>query len=677
MTPDSAVLDTLAAGTTLGPSHHRFSLISASGSTPAGPLWLAEDQSVQGTPTVSLSFIDPQLYNDHALMEAIKRQVALGKKLKHKHILKIYGLFSHQNALRFISSEPIDDATLSRFIATGKAGKLKKEQLQGLLLQIASALDTAYSVHQTVHGALCPNFIHITRNGVKLTGFGLNDFMERLPDTLHDERSYLPYRAPETHLSVSRSRSSDIYALACIGYELVSGKPPFTTTLNTAQCNPDTLKRPSALSKEGWTQLQSALSADPALRPGSATALVRSLFSEETQSPKEGEATAPAPPASSRIEVPADTAPNRPPAPPRQLPASLLRYAGIFIAGVGVGYLLSYLLPAPHPPAAPVAGGAKVAETTELSAPVSIPAIQPAPSAQNTSPGTSHSTGSTDAPGAAIFKNDNVVPAIDTLADSSGTDAPRTLMFRDPIIDSVYGPDMVVIPAGSFAMGARSKQADDNEYPQHTVTFSRAFALGRYEVTFEQYDLFARESGRPLPADEGWGRGNRPVINVSWEDANAYARWLATVTGQPYRLPSEAEWEYAARANSNSVFSWGDQPADGHAVCDGCGSEWDGRQSAPVGSLRANSWGLFDMAGNVGEWVADCYQPDYNQAPQDGQPALNPPCSSRVVRGGSWFDIPRLIRPAGRYRHPADATQNDWGFRVALDLPPDTQESAQ
>lgn len=664
MTPDSATLNMLAEGTTLGPSHHRFLLISESGRTPTGPLWQAEDQSVQGQPTVALSFIDPQLYGDHALMEALKRQVALGKKLRHKHILAIHGLFSEQNTLRFISSDPIDGATLARFIATGKAGKLKKEQLTGLLGQIAAALDTAYGAHHTVHGALCPEFIHITRTGVKVAGFGLNDFMERLPDSLRDERSYAPYQAPETHRTVSRSRSGDIYALAAISYELLTGKPPFNDTLQPEQCNPNTLKRPATLADEGWTQLQTALSRDPQQRPGSATRFVRSLFSDSEPTPDKP--TQP-PEAQAAGTAPSDNDQPSPSVRKRVNAPVWIRYAATFVTGVVVGYLISLLLTPQQPqPQQPAIASSTIQTPAEVEAlPPSVPAeastVAPTPLPEP----------------APISAPDSTGKISDLLLSAATPEPPRALMFRDHLIDSVYGPDMVVIPAGSFSMGARSKQADDNEYPRHTVTFSRAFALGRYEVTFEQYDLFARESGRPLPADEGWGRGKRPVINVSWEDASAYVNWLASVTGQPYRLPSEAEWEYAARAGSDTIFAWGEAPVAGYAVCDSCGSDWDGRESAPVGSQRANPWGLFDMAGNVGEWVADCYQPDYNQAPQDGSAALNRPCSSRVVRGGSWFDIPRLIRPAGRYRHPAEATQNDWGFRVALDLPADTKEKLQ
>jgi formylglycine-generating enzyme required for sulfatase activity len=219
-------------------------------------------------------------------------------------------------------------------------------------------------------------------------------------------------------------------------------------------------------------------------------------------------------------------------------------------------------------------------------------------------------------------------------------------------------------------MGDLTSIGDDNERPVREVSIMQDFALSRYEVTFAEYDLFANATGRPLPNDEGWGRGTRPVINVSWLDAKAYTQWLSKVTGKTYRLPSEAEWEYSARAGSSTDFWWGNQMLPGMSVCDGCGSEWDAQQTAPVGQLQANPWGLYDMNGNVEEWVEDCYSDTYAIAPNDGRPLTQPNCHYRVLRGGSWFDIDRVTRSSSRYRHPADTLDSTRGFRVALELTP-------
>ncbi len=254
----------------------------------------------------------------------------------------------------------------------------------------------------------------------------------------------------------------------------------------------------------------------------------------------------------------------------------------------------------------------------------------------------------------------------DHLEDPNGFRAGA--VFKDEIRPGVFGPNMVVLPAGSFRMGDLDKNGDDNEKPVHRVLISHPFALSQHEVTFAQYDYFALTTGRPLPDDNGWGRGKQPVVNVSWNDANAYADWLQEQTGLPYRLPSEAEWEYAARGKTESAYWWGDQLEQNRAVCYDCGSSYDGKQPAPVGSFPANPFGLFDINGNVYEWTGDCYNDTYIEAPTDGSTWSTGQCSLRVMRGGSWYDIGRLARSASRYRHPPSATRNAWGFRLALEL---------
>jgi formylglycine-generating enzyme required for sulfatase activity len=172
----------------------------------------------------------------------------------------------------------------------------------------------------------------------------------------------------------------------------------------------------------------------------------------------------------------------------------------------------------------------------------------------------------------------------------------------------------------------------------------------------------------PAP-EHGWGRGRRPVMNVSWDDARQYVAWLSKRTGKPYRLLSEAEWEYAARAGSDKAYSWGDHIGKGHANCIGCDSEWDGNQTAPVGSFAPNAFGLYDMHGNVWEWVEDCYHPNYESAPTNGSSwTEGADCSDRVVRGGSWFVNPLELRLANRLRGTSVLRGFDRGFRVGRTL---------
>ena len=248
-------------------------------------------------------------------------------------------------------------------------------------------------------------------------------------------------------------------------------------------------------------------------------------------------------------------------------------------------------------------------------------------------------------------------------------------------------PEMVVVPAGSFTMGSPDSEQgrDIDESPQHSVTFAKPFSVGRFAVTFDEWDACVAEGGCSgyRPQDLGWGRNRRPVINVSWDEATAYAAWLSRKTHKPYRLLTEAEWEYAARAGSTTAYYWGNEIGSGNANCapDGkleCGSIWDNKQTAPVGSFAANAFGLYDMAGNVWQWVQDCYHSSYKGAPTDGSAWTTGNCIGtlededfqRVIRGGSWITLPRLLRSAGRFRNTFSSSGNLLGFRVGRALTP-------
>ena len=232
-------------------------------------------------------------------------------------------------------------------------------------------------------------------------------------------------------------------------------------------------------------------------------------------------------------------------------------------------------------------------------------------------------------------------------------------------------PDLVVVPAGTFRMGDLSGGGDADEGPVRTVGLPHHFALARYETTFAEWDACAAAGAcRNGVSDIGLGRDRRPVILVAWQDAMDYAGWLSRLTGKAYRLPSEAEWEYAARAGSGTRFPWGDEIGRGHANCEECGSGFDDARTAPVGSFPVNAFGLHDMVGNVYEWVADCGRDTYAGAPTDGsaQAPADGTCAWRMMRGGSWCSLPRASRPANRVRVPPIFHDVHVGFRVARSL---------
>jgi formylglycine-generating enzyme required for sulfatase activity len=238
---------------------------------------------------------------------------------------------------------------------------------------------------------------------------------------------------------------------------------------------------------------------------------------------------------------------------------------------------------------------------------------------------------------------------------------PEGKIFQDKLLDGSLGPEMVWIAAGRFRMGDTRGEGEKKEQPVHVVSVER-FALGRHEVTFEEYDHFMEATSKEKPHDSGWGRDKRPVINVSWQDAMAYVEWLSQQTGQTYRLPTEAEWEYAARAGTDSRYGWGNEIGTNRANCNGCGSQWDNRQTAPVCSFGENTFGLCDMTGNVWEWSCSKYEDKYGG--QEQQCVSQDSMGLRVVRGGSWNDNELLVRATYRLGYSFNKSDNLVGFRL-------------
>jgi len=293
----------------------------------------------------------------------------------------------------------------------------------------------------------------------------------------------------------------------------------------------------------------------------------------------------------------------------------------------------------------------------------------------------------------------------------SATSFAQTLAPGTVFRDCPDCPEMVVVPAGSFVMGSPESEAgrDKDEGPQHTVTIARSFAVGRYEVTRGQFTRFVAVSGYQSQGGNCWywdggeGKGknddpNRnwrqpgfpqndehPVVCVSWTDAKAYADWLTKKTGNSYRLLSEAEWEYAARAGTSTARPWGEEPslacryanvgdlARNRVVSPGANKHWalfhdcdDGSAyTASVGSYQGNAFGLYDMIGNVWEWTEDCYNDSYTGAPTDGTAWVSADCARRVDRGASWHLNLRVARSAKRHGGAAGNRYSIVGFRIA------------
>lgn len=231
-----------------------------------------------------------------------------------------------------------------------------------------------------------------------------------------------------------------------------------------------------------------------------------------------------------------------------------------------------------------------------------------------------------------------------------------------PIRDCPGCPELALIPAGTLTMGATDGFVF--ETPVHEVTISKPFFIGRREVTFDEWDACVSEGGCEYrPGDRGQGRGSRPAADLAWTDLKPFLAWLSRKTGKTYRLPTEAEWEYAARAGTKTSFYWGNAIEKDRANCAGCDTQAR-NQTVAAGSFPPNHWGLFDMAGNAAEWVEDCWDESYKAAPTDGSAFTKPDCRERVLRGGSFNNDQRFVRSAARFKYDFDVRYYTNGFRV-------------
>lgn len=302
------------------------------------------------------------------------------------------------------------------------------------------------------------------------------------------------------------------------------------------------------------------------------------------------------------------------------------------------------------------------------SAPSASPPVAPSPQAAR--PATPASAAPQDHPRAATLAPPAPVattapspaPSAPVVAQKSTAHPPGAGESRD----CATCPIMITLPAGAFAMG--SSTDDPSEKPVHHVTIGAPFAIGKYEVTVEQWNACAAADACQKLTPESNTNKAAPARDLSWEDAQQYVKWLSKTTGKPYRLPTEAEWEYADRGGTTTAYWWGDQMRKGNANCKDCGDPWhkDGPEAA--GSFAPNPVGLYDMNGSVWEWVADCWHNSYQGAPTDGHAWDSPSCDMRVIRGGSWREGAGYMLSATRFKYSASVRQSQDGFRVVKDL---------
>ncbi|HUU06107.1 MAG TPA: bifunctional serine/threonine-protein kinase/formylglycine-generating enzyme family protein [Patescibacteria group bacterium] len=636
--------------------------------------------------TVRLDILRGESGREDALKRFLREAQAAGN-LSHANIVTIYDVGEHEGLI-YIAMEFIDGCSLEQLLQQER--KFTLQEITHLFSQIGSALDYAHG-KGIVHRDIKPANILVGRDlKVSIVDFGI----ARTAASTMTQTGMLMgtprYMSPEQIAGKKVDNRSDIFSLGAILYELLTQHNPFagesiTTVIYKimhAELPPlsDFNKQlPAGL--EGVVKKALARDADARYHscgelladlkkyalavPQGATVRESNFYDHDTQ----------------LLEVAGNTvfsAPRRRRKPLLFLTALLvgLLAAALFVFWPG---RRTNVLPSPEggeisrPAAAQENSGTAGRDVAPDQAAVDtsgpdglLPGGEPEPAKKTDTLPAAAGTGVR--PGAPVEKPLAEIAQAQSVAGGIQDERSRAeaaAANKKGFLERVFfnGTVMVQVRQGNFTIGSPRGEGDADEHPAHKI-FISDFWLGKTEVTFEQFDLFCRETGRSLPSDEGWGRGSRPVINVSWDDADSYCRWLAQKTGRNFRLPREAEWEKAAREK----YPWGRSSPSANQV--NMKGKADGFAfTAPVGSfaLGESPYGILDMAGNVWEWMADWYDPGYYQAAAGRDPQGPAAGKDRVVRGGSWRDGLELIRSANRSSERPERRLNVLGFRVAMD----------
>ena len=643
---------TFEAGTQLG--HYR--ILSLLGRGGMADVYRAEDERLGRE--VALKALPPEFARDPERVRRFEREVCAAARLNHSNIVTVYE-YGHGAGQHFYTMALMAGGDLKARIREHPEGMPPTEAL-AIAAAVAKALDYAHG-RGYVHRDVKPENILFGEDGAPaLTDFGIARAMSdgtRMTATGMSIGSP-HYMSPEQARGLVVDGRSDLYSLGVVLYEMLTGRAPVDAdeTLAVALSHLNDPVPPLAAALAAYQPLMDRLlakSPDGRYESGQQVAAALDALARGEAAPLLVGDDAPQSPSSALSSSPtADAAPQA----------------------------TRVMESAPQSPAARDLSGRRqfraVAAGMALAAVVLF----------------------------GFLLLDGETSSRTVGAGEDGAPTAPVESFRD----CANCPEMVVIPAGRFRMGCVSgwpwrrvgtSGCEDREKPVHEVRIVRPFALAKHEVTRGDFRRFVDATGHSM-GDSctiriGRGYGPRrgrgwlspgfdqtdrdPVVCVSWRDAQAYAGWLSRETGESYRLPSESEWEYAARAGSATNYGWGDGILlifVGEAVvlgrnranCDGCGSRWDDERTAPVGSFASNAWGLFDMHGNVSEWVEDCLNWSYRGAPTDGSAWASGMCHRRVQRGGSWYSSPGGLRSAIRRESSVGRRAFYSGFRVARTL---------
>ena len=684
----------LMPGQEIGPQNRRYRLERLIAQGGMGQVWQATDLATHAelghSAMVALKILPPMLTQSPTHAKLLIEEATQARRLAHEHIVRVYEWAQDPaTASYFIIMECLEGEDLDSLLA--REGPLSLERVQKLLAPIGEALKYAWDKHKLVHRDIKPGNVFVTNHGeVKLLDFGIAARARSGASSIALEApgnsGTAGYRAPEAGTLQRQSGPAlDVYAVAVMIYQMVEGRMPFDGVRSERHEPP----RPAALSSRQWGVLQSGFAWDPARRPASVAALLAALGNVT------GNAVAPA-----QADAAAQQAAAR--AQEEQRAAQLAARRKVELDAAAAAHLLKEKQRREHE----AAERAQLEQTKRERKDALRQQLQERREADAEKARLAKEAENRkllQARAAAAYRSEQerarfeqaahneadreaLMPA-SPVADTEG-------VLRDRFLDgSGKGPELVLIPTGRFQMGStdveRKRAMDagaqmawlERETPQHWVSIGQSIALGRYPVTVGEWRQFVRATGWEPRGEVNWSAPgfrqteSHPVVGVTWHDALQYVVWLSVQTGQAYRLPSEAEWEYACRAGTKSAFSFGEEintslaNYDGNTSYNGSPKGQYRQGTTRAGEFPPNPWGLFDMHGNVWEWVQDVVHDNYDGAPLDGSAwEEDGDQGRRILRGGSWLYNPRYLRSALRNGFSSALSNDIVGFRVARNL---------
>ena len=684
----------LMAGQEIGPQNRRYRLEQLIAQGGMGQVWQATDLATHAelghSAMVALKILPPQLTQSATLAKLLIEEATQARRLAHEHIVRVYEWAQDPaTSSYFIIMECLEGEDLDSLLA--REGRLSLERVLALLSPVSDALQYAWDRHRLVHRDIKPGNVFVTKKGeIKLLDFGIAARARSSASSIGLEApansGTAGYRAPEAGTHARQpGQALDVYALAVMIYQMVEGRMPFDGQRSSHHEPP----KPDALTERQWEVLRSGFAFDAEKRPPSVPALLASLRGAAGPTPAElaqqqaaarieEEKRLAQVAARRKAEAEAAAAAQQLKDKQRREQEARERAEAEAAKRERKEILRQQLLQRREADAEK----ARLAKEEQQRKALQARAAAAYRSEQERSRAELAARSQSDSEVAAVVPETGA-----PVADPAG-------VLRDRFLDgSGRGPELVLIPTGRFQMGSTEQERKiameagaqkswvERETPQHWVGIEQPIAMGRFPVKVGEWRLFVAATGWRPTGEVNWNApgfrqdDEHPVVGVTWHDAQLYVRWLSQQTGQTYRLPSEAEWEYACRAGTRTAFSFGDNIDTSLANYDGNYSyngspKGDYRQgTSRAGEFPPNPWGLFDMHGNVWEWVQDVVHDNYEGAPANGAAwEQGGDQSRRILRGGSWLYNPRYLRSALRNGFSAVLSNDIVGFRIARNL---------